>query len=125
MVCDKDLKLRCLRDTFSRFGLEENCPLVRRTRGVREISSSGGPPTSIFLEIPDSIKMRTNQVRILQQTYNLTSNNTIRSLYDARGDLGGILGKGVSQGEGDKGLLNLIGPQPTFELNYSIFEKAK
>jgi len=109
---------------FGKFDLEQNYPLVRWGRGVKNVLGFGGYPTSISDEVVEVIKERTDTQGIVRVRYNFNPDDVVRIKTGPMKDLLGIFERWASDNERVRVLLNLIGYQPAVEIHYSMIEKV-
>ena len=109
---------------FGKFDIEQNYPLVRWARGVKNILGFGGNFTPVSEEVVELIKKRTDDNGVVRKNYHFEPNGLVRIKSGPFKDLLGIFERWVSDSERVRVLLNLIGYQPAVEIHYSMIEKV-
>jgi transcriptional antiterminator RfaH len=109
---------------FGKFDLDQNYPLVRWARGVKQILSFGGYPIPVSEEVIEVIKGRMDRDGIVRRTSHFEPNDVVKIKLGPLRDLLGIFERWVSDDERVRILLNLIGYQPSVELHYTMIEKV-
>lgn len=109
---------------FGKFDLEQNYPLVRWARGVKNVLGFGGYPTPISEEVVRIIKERTDSQGIVRVKHHFEPNDVIRMKTGPLKDLLGVFERWLSDSERVRILLSLIGYQPVVEMHYSMIEKV-
>jgi transcriptional antiterminator RfaH len=109
---------------FGKFDLDENFPLVRWARGVKNILGYGGYPAHVSEEVVEIIKRRTDGDGIIRRTSEFEKDDVVRIKAGPLRDLVGMFDRWVTDHERVRILLNLIGYQPAIELHYSLLEKV-
>ena len=109
---------------FGKFDLEQNYPLVRWARGVKNVLGFGGYPTPISEEVIKIIKERTDSQGIVSVKHHFEPNDVVRVKTGPLKDLLGVFERWLSDGERVRILLRLIGYQPAVEIHCSMIEKV-
>jgi len=109
---------------FGKFNLEQNYPLVRWAKGVKNVLGFGGYPVPLSEEVVKAIKERTDDQSVLRVKNHFESNDVVRIKTGPMKDLLGIFERWVSDSERVRILLSLIGYQPIVEIHYSMIEKV-
>ena len=109
---------------FGKFDLEQNYPLVRWARGVKNVLGFGGYPTPISEEVIRIIKERTDSQGIVRVKHHFEPNDVVRLKTGPLKDLLGVFERWLSDGERVRILLRLIGYQPSVEIHCSMIEKV-
>jgi transcriptional antiterminator RfaH len=109
---------------FGKFDLEQNYPLVRWARGVKNVLGFGGYPTPISEEAVRIIKERTDSQGIVRVKHHFEPNDIVRLKAGPLKDLLGVFERWLSDGERVRILLSLIGYQPAVEIHCSMIEKV-
>jgi transcriptional antiterminator RfaH len=109
---------------FGKFDLEQNYPLVRWAKGVKNVLGFGGYPVPLSEEVVKAIKERTDPQNVLRVKSHFETNDVVRIKTGPMKDLLGIFERWVSDSERVRILLSLIGYQPVVEIHHSMIEKV-
>jgi len=109
---------------FGKFDLQQNYPLVRWGRGVKNVLGFGGYPIPIAEGVVKIVKERTDIQGVVKVKRDFNPNELVRIKTGPMKDLLGIFERWVSDSERVRILLSLIGYQPAVEIHCSMIEKV-